>query len=228
MATLWIDNNMVIRWHPNWPVEPKDEGDEKLFFKHNYEVYQKSLAQAKAESLPVPRVEFVNAITGRQDTKLKEAIEYIDNNYKPDTFIDVPVSITTYQDQMNCPHGCPLDCWASMNGGKCHAETDVKVARLKPANQGINWPTNGPRSPWEHDDGTIKPINQNVAIGWQAGDPPDSIFTREDVRAMVEQARSEALKDIRARILEEFANNYDGDSMAYTMLIRVLDKLNVK
>lgn len=178
------------------------------------DIYKSDLSKAKAESLPV---EYSNG----------EPVTNVGG--KPDSFFEVNgvVEVEEICTRGSCVHS-DAGCYAhGMPGETCSAR---KVARLKPASQGINWPTNGPRSPWEHDDGPINPINPNVAIGWQAGDLPDSIFTREDVRAMMEVAAKNAKVvqiGLRDRILEEFNNITNADN-PYQALEWTLDKLGIK
>ena len=120
---LWISDKLELRWN-EWPRDINPNAPEWA-----QEEFEQLLAKAKKESVCIPRVEFVNAITDRTDIKTGEAIEYIESNYNPDTFVDLPISITIDRDQVKC---CRLDCLASMQGGKCKAEIIVKVARLKP------------------------------------------------------------------------------------------------
>lgn len=186
MIKLWISDKLELRHAINgWPVEPLPGIPSEMNF------YHQQLAKAKKESVCIPRVEFVNAITDRIDIKTGEAIEYIESNYNPDTFVDLPISITIDRDQVKC---CRLDCLASMQGGKCKAEIIVKVARLKPVE---------------------KP-------------EPDSIFTREDVREMLDAANI-GLKD---RILAAFKPAWNSRQVlrmnATEVLAQVLDELNIK
>ena len=183
MVKLWISDKLELRWN-EWPREINPNAPEWA-----QEEFEQLLAKAKKESVCIPRVEFVNAITDRIDIKTGEAIEYIESNYNPDTFVDLPISITIDRDQVKC---CRLDCLASMQGGKCKAEIIVKVARLKPVE---------------------KP-------------EPDSIFTREDVREMLDAANI----GLKERILEIFRRRYaNTDTLdSYQVLSEVLDEMNIK
>ena len=94
-----------------------------------------------------------------------------------------------------------------------------KVARLKPVSSD---PGVGQYYDKAHGDGKL----ESAEIKWE----PDSIFTREDVREMIDAANI-GLKD---RILHNFGAKWMtgagivGHDYAIELLTKVLDELNIK
>lgn len=132
MTTLWIDNNMVIRWHPNWPdqLEFVKDTSSGISVEYDLEGYNKALAQAKKESVPV---EYANG----------EPVTNVGG--KPDSFFEVNgvVEVEEICTRGSCVHS-DAGCYAHvMPGETCSAR---KVARLKPASSAMSF-TDGSELP---------------------------------------------------------------------------------
>lgn len=229
-TTLWIDPNLVIRHsEKGWP-----EFDYEMP-SHVLEDLEKEMAQAKAESIPFEDHNAVLKLV--YANKDKNGISILTSMYA-DTFVEIEGEVEVV-DQYHDGHAWYSVADLNASGGVVLAGKRRTIARLKPASSAMSFTEGmgveiiGTKNYDFLATDSINPINQNVAIGWKAGDPPDSIFTREDVRAMIEQARAEALKDIRSRILEgvdaklHFINK-DAQRQAIEAVSKTLDELNIK
>lgn len=119
---IYIDKDLVLRWHPNWPVEPPPGIPSEMAF------YNQRLAQAKAESIILDTVEVVKSITKTTTTTLDEADQFVRFNYNADTFIEITGEVEVVE-QFKRGDGSWVDFYGPINA---YAETR-KVARLKSA-----------------------------------------------------------------------------------------------
>lgn len=119
MTTFYVDNNLVLRAHPNgWPETPKFPLTQ--YTSGFWDDYFKAIARAKVESLPV-----------EGGVSMPVAIHDAMLIAKPDTFVELPIEVEfeSICTRGSCVHG-DAGCYADgMPGEKCSAR---QVARLKP------------------------------------------------------------------------------------------------
>lgn len=120
MATLWIDPNLVIRWHPNgWPDINRWHPGHGM-----KQDYLDTLAQAKAESVPV-----ITNYAG-------EMMDRIGNReFKPDSFIELAGEVEVVWQHKVIIGGGWVDCSEEHYNSQHESFPHIfrKVARLKPA-----------------------------------------------------------------------------------------------